>query len=339
MGVGPPASASRGDFLAPRREGVAPTRGGTRVPKAALGPLAMAILALLVWSSRGGSRGAPSASTARQETRSSASVVRPSHETTRASANADVVVRDGRRCSSRSSACAEATGRTPKNQRRKTAVRPRESTDLRVERVRQIIDDSLPFCHRFRRIRRARTPPSAGETGPKTETADSSPKRASPPASGSSTCGVARLSASRAKQARSSRSVTSLASRGVSERTRQYMHAVTEASTHDARVLRASLPNTPPSTRHGGLPASLLGSGRAAGRARGSPKRPSRDASPRFFFLQRDRSFGFPLLRPPRRLPRRPWRRCSSCRCSAAHRARTSERRRLSATTSSPCSA
>jgi hypothetical protein len=82
----------------------------------------MAILALLVWSSRGGSRGAPSASTARQETRSSAGVVRPSHETTRASANAGVVVRDGRRVFE--------------------PFEKRESTDLRVERVRQIIDDS-----------------------------------------------------------------------------------------------------------------------------------------------------------------------------------------------------
>ena len=142
MGVGPPASASRGDFLAPRRRS-SPTRGGTRVPKAALGPLAMAILALLVWSSRGGSRGAPSASTARQETRSSAGVVRPSHETTRASANAGVVVRDGRRAfepfervrgGDRSNAEESASD--------DGGFAKRESTDLRVERVRQIIDDS-----------------------------------------------------------------------------------------------------------------------------------------------------------------------------------------------------
>lgn len=170
MGVGPPASASRGDFLAPRRRS-SPTRGGTRVPKAALGPLAMAILALLVWSSRGGSRGAPSASTARQETRSSAGVVRPSHETTRASANADVVVRDGRRVfepfervrgGDRSNAEESAS--------EDGGFAARESTDLRVERVRQIIDDSHlpslpPLPPDAPLPPRPDAPPSAGRDG------------------------------------------------------------------------------------------------------------------------------------------------------------------------------
>ena len=87
MGVGSPVSASRGDFLAPRRRSNS-ARGGTRVPKAALAPLAIAILALLVWSSRGGSRGAPIPSAVGRETRASAGVVRPRREQTLASADA-----------------------------------------------------------------------------------------------------------------------------------------------------------------------------------------------------------------------------------------------------------
>ena len=108
------------------------------MPKAALAPLAISILALLVWSSRGGSRGAPSASTVRQETRASADVVRPGREATRASANAGVVVQDGRRVF-------EPFGRKRRGGR--TNAEDGENggigaEETRVERVRQIIDDS-----------------------------------------------------------------------------------------------------------------------------------------------------------------------------------------------------
>ena len=137
MGVGPPASASRGNFLAPRRRS-SPTRGGTRVPKAALAPLAISILALLVWSSRGGSRGAPSASTVRQETRASADVVRPGREATRASANAGVVVQDGRRVFEPFERQRRG-GRTNAEDGENGGIGAEET---RVERVRQIIDDS-----------------------------------------------------------------------------------------------------------------------------------------------------------------------------------------------------
>lgn len=137
MGVGPPASASRGNFLVPRRRS-SPTRGGTRVPKAALAPLAISILALLVWSSRGGSRGAPSASTVRQETRASAGVVRPGGEATRASANAGVVVQDGRRVFEPFERKRRG-GRTSAEDGENGGIGAEET---RVERVRQIIDDS-----------------------------------------------------------------------------------------------------------------------------------------------------------------------------------------------------
>ena len=139
MGVGPPASASRGDFLAPQRRS-SPTRGGTRVPKSALGPLAVAILALLVWSSRGGSRGAPSPSTVGQETRASAGVVRPRREETRASANAGVVLR------TKGDGVFEPFERARRDGRARAEdvydVGSTTSAETRVERVRQIIDDS-----------------------------------------------------------------------------------------------------------------------------------------------------------------------------------------------------
>ena len=137
MGVGPPASASRGNFLVPRRRS-SPTRGGTRVPKAALAPLAISILALLVWSSRGGSRGAPSASTVRHETRASAGVVRPGGEATRASAIAGVVVQDGRRVFEPFERKRRG-GRTSAEDGENGGIGAEET---RVERVRQIIDDS-----------------------------------------------------------------------------------------------------------------------------------------------------------------------------------------------------
>jgi hypothetical protein len=108
------------------------------VPKAALAPLAISILALLVWSSRGGSRGAPSASTVRQETRASADVVRPGREATRASANAGVVVQDGRRVFEPFERKRRG-GRTNAEDGENGGIGAEET---RVERVRQIIDDS-----------------------------------------------------------------------------------------------------------------------------------------------------------------------------------------------------
>ena len=139
MGVGSPVSASRGDFLAPRRRSNS-ARGGTRVPKAALAPLAIAILALLVWSSRGGSRGAPIPSTVGRETRASAGVVRPRREQTLASADAGAVARTDGRGSFRPFERARRDGRT-----RAEDVDDGGSTttaETQVERVRQIIDDS-----------------------------------------------------------------------------------------------------------------------------------------------------------------------------------------------------
>ena len=108
------------------------------MPKAALAPLAISILALLVWSSRGGSRGAPSASTVRQETRASADVVRPGREATRASANAGVVVQDGRRVFEPFERKRRG-GRTSAEDGENGGIGAEET---RVERVRQIIDDS-----------------------------------------------------------------------------------------------------------------------------------------------------------------------------------------------------
>ena len=108
------------------------------MPKAALAPLAISILALLVWSSRGGSRGAPSASTVRQETRASAGVVRPGREATRASANAGVVVQDGRRVFEPFERKRRG-GRTSAEDGENGGIGAEET---RVERVRQIIDDS-----------------------------------------------------------------------------------------------------------------------------------------------------------------------------------------------------
>ena len=108
------------------------------MPKAALAPLAISILALLVWSSRGGSRGAPSASTVRQETRASADVVRPGREATRASANAGVVVQDGRRVFEPFERKRRG-GRTNAEDGENGGIGAEET---RVERVRQIIDDS-----------------------------------------------------------------------------------------------------------------------------------------------------------------------------------------------------
>ena len=110
------------------------------MPKAALGPLAVAILALLVWSSRGGSRGAPSPSTVGQETRASAGVVRPRREETRASANAGVVLR------TKGDGVFEPFERARRDGRARAEdvydVGSTTSAETRVERVRQIIDDS-----------------------------------------------------------------------------------------------------------------------------------------------------------------------------------------------------
>ena len=111
------------------------------MPKAALAPLAISILALLVWSSRGGSRGAPNASTVRQETRASADVVRPGREATRASANAGVVVQDGRRVFEPFERKRRG-GRTNAEDGENGGIGIGIAEETRVERVRQIIDDS-----------------------------------------------------------------------------------------------------------------------------------------------------------------------------------------------------
>ena len=136
MGVGPPASASRGASSCRGGEAaplgaVRACRGGARTPRH-IDPRA----AGLELARR--SRGAPSASTVRHETRASAGVVRPGGEATRASANAGVVVQDGRRVFEPFERKRRG-GRTSAEDGENGGIGAEET---RVERVRQIIDDS-----------------------------------------------------------------------------------------------------------------------------------------------------------------------------------------------------
>ena len=136
MGIGPPASASRGDFRAARRRS-SPDRAGARLPKVALGPLAVAIVLLLVWSSRSreGTSGTPkTVSVVPGEARSSVS---EALEDARLFPDAGVVVEDGRRVFKPFERVRRG-GRVSKAE----FIESPETGAFAFGRVRQVIDDS-----------------------------------------------------------------------------------------------------------------------------------------------------------------------------------------------------